>query len=120
MFFDGEKRFSSQNYFSQAKISYESKRLPIDQMNVSERHTELKKTEMRYFLRSIRKLQLHMIKRNKEITLETRETYFLYRKPQIFKKMQKKSFCSVNRIVPKKIGDRRYNELVVSLKNGLR
>ena len=41
-FYDGDTSFSSRNYFSQAEISYESKRVLFDQMEVSERLTEPK------------------------------------------------------------------------------
>ena len=39
----GETSFSSQNYFSQAEIIYESNWVLFDQMKVSERHIEPKK-----------------------------------------------------------------------------
>ena len=63
--------------FPQSEISYESKGLLFDQMKVS---TINKKPR-----------QFHMIKSNKEVTLKTRGTYFIYRKPQSWK-LRKKVF----------------------------
>ena len=120
-FYDGDTSFSSQNFFSQAEISYESKGVPNESFGKTHR---AKKTEMSQFPQSIRNLrQFHMIKSNKEITLKTRETCFLYRKPQkrsiakkcysksIFKKIIEIFLFSVSRIVPEKVASyRRKNE----------
>ena len=46
-FYDGKASFSSQNYFSQAEISYESKGALGDQVKVSEKTHGVKNTEMR-------------------------------------------------------------------------
>ena len=76
-----------------------------------------------------------MIKSNKEVTLKTRETFFLHnRKPQklkiaknifrkLFSKKNESFFYSVSRIVPKKrklASYRRINKIGVSFKNGQR
>ena len=45
MFNNGKASFSSQNYFSQAEISYESKGLLFDQLKVSEKAHRVKNTE---------------------------------------------------------------------------
>ena len=50
-----KKSFSSQNYFFEAEISYESQGVALDQMKVSERRTDPKKTEMKFFPLSIKK-----------------------------------------------------------------
>ena len=72
---DGEKRFSLQNYVFKVEIIYESKGVPFNQMKVSERRAEPKKTEKRYFPRSLKKThQFHKIKNNKEVTLKTRDS----------------------------------------------
>ena len=77
--------------------------------------------------------QFQMIKSNKEITVKTRETFFLYRTPQklkiarnVFRKTYQEthreiSLFSVSRIVPKKrkvASYRRKNELGVFFRNG--
>ena len=38
-FYDDDTNFSSQNYFSEAEIMYESKGVLFDQMKVLKRHT---------------------------------------------------------------------------------
>ena len=82
MFYDGDTSFSWQNYFSHGEITYESKVL-FDQMNVSERRTVPKNEVISTIKKKPR--QFHMIKSNKEVTLKTRGTHFLYRKPQKLK-----------------------------------
>ena len=60
------------------------------------------KNEERHFPTVIKKShQFQSIKRNKEVTPKTRETYFFYRKPQklkfiknVFRKLPSKSFSS--------------------------
>ena len=47
--YDGETCFRSQNYVSQAEIIYESKGVPFDQTNVSERRTERKQLKWGVF-----------------------------------------------------------------------
>ena len=54
-------------------------------MKVSERRTEPKNWNEVVFTINEEPRQYHMIKSNKEVTLKTRETYFLYRKPQKLK-----------------------------------
>ena len=77
--------FSSQSYFSEAKISYESKRVLFDQMKVSERRTEPKTLKLVTSTINKKPRQFHLIKSNKEVTLKTLESYFLYRKQQKLK-----------------------------------
>ena len=84
-------------------------------MKVSERGTESKKNLNEVFPTIKKKThQFHVIKSNKEVTLKTRETCFLYKKTRklkilkivfknYFQKIYRKlSFFSVSRIVPKK------------------
>ena len=55
----------------------------FEQMNVSERRTDAKKVEKRFFPQTFRKLiSCTVSKNNKQGTLKKRETYFLYRKSQ--------------------------------------
>ena len=52
-------------------------------MKSSERHTEPKENCNEVFSTTNKKhQQFHLIKSNKEVTLKTQETYFLYRKRQ--------------------------------------
>ena len=60
MFNDDKTCFILQNYFSQVEISYESIWVPLNRRKVSEKRTELKKTEKTH--------QFHVIKSNKEVT----------------------------------------------------
>ena len=73
-FYDHDTSFSSQNFFSQDEISYESKVVLFDQVNVSERRTVQK--NLNEVLSTIIKKprQFHSIKTIKEVTLKTRET----------------------------------------------
>ena len=75
--------------------------------------------------------QFQSIKSNKEVTLKTRETYFLYRNPQklifvknVFRKLSSKSFSSRGKSHSaentKKGSYCRNNKLGVAFKNGLR
>ena len=59
-----------------------------DQMNFSERCTESKNTWWGISHNQNKTHQFHMIKSNKEVTLKTRETCFLYRKPQKLKNLK--------------------------------
>ena len=92
--FDDETSFSSQTTFLMLKSAMKSRRYPSTNWN-SERRTEPKKNWNEVFFTINEKPhQFHIIKSNKEVTLKTRETYFLYRKPQkpkiaeiVFRKM---------------------------------
>ena len=65
---------------SQSEISYENVGVPYDQVKVSERR-KAKKTEEWYFQQSLRKLiSSTESKSNKEVNLNSRETYFFSRK----------------------------------------
>ena len=93
MSYYGETSFSSQNYFPQSEIIYERNWVLFDQMKVSVRRTEPKKGNIVIPTIKMKPGQFHMIKSNKEVTLKTRETYFLYRKPpelKIAKKVLRK------------------------------
>ena len=76
-----------------------------------------------------------MIKSNKEVTLKTRETYFLYRKPQkpkiaeiVFRKLflkKNENFLLLGKLHSaekkrKLASNRRSNKIGVSFKNGQR
>ena len=77
-----------------------AKRVRFDQMKVSERRTDPKNWNE---VDSTNKKkppsrQFQMIKSNNEVTLKTRETYFLYRKPQKLKitnKISRKLFSKI-------------------------
>ena len=57
--------------------------VPFDQMKVSERLKEPRKIQKKVFPQSLRKLiSSARSKSNQDVTFKTRETCFLYRKPQ--------------------------------------
>ena len=62
-----------------------------------------------------------MIKKNKEVTLKTRETFFFYKKPEKTETCEKFSLFLVSRIVPKKkqkVASYRRYKLSVSFRMG--
>ena len=62
-FYDGETSFSSQNYFSQADISYQSKGVLFDQMNQSFHCFELLCVFIVHWASTILEPQLYLIEK---------------------------------------------------------
>ena len=106
-------KFQLTNYLFYVEINYEIKGVRFDQMKISGRGTEPKKTEMMYLQQSIRKnfISSTWLKVRKRSPVRLGKLIFFTKKPQklkiakiyfskiVFEKNEK--FHSVSRIVPK-------------------
>ena len=104
-------KFQLTNYLFYAEFSYGNKGLRFDQVKISGRGTELKKTELMYFQQSIRDFISSTWLKVTEMSPVRLGKLFFHRKPQklkiarnIFRKLFSKKnekFHSVSRIVSK-------------------
>ena len=110
--FEGGTSFSSQTTFFMLKSTMKSRGYALTKWKFREEAQSRKNWNDVFSTVNKKFHQFHMIKRNKEVTRKTWETYFFHRKPQklkiakknIFRKLLSKKnekFHSVSRIVSK-------------------